>query len=144
MLRELLRQQEAKRDKMLKHKKDVEEAYKKGLIPEVPTNFMSVEIPFKKMRLGGDVMPSNDIKLQPTLPYRKFKLMPIKDEIPLMANGGKIIKYGRPSKFELHNDTIPAILQVGEIVIPRNIATDKEFITKLEQFGYNKKKGIFT
>ena len=57
--------------------------------------------------------------------------------------GGKISKVGRMTKYEMGHDTVPSILQIGEIVIPRKLAKQQNFIKTLKKFGYNNKKGKF-
>jgi hypothetical protein len=57
--------------------------------------------------------------------------------------GGKISKIGRPSKLELKYDTVPSILQVGEIVIPRKLSFNHKFLKDLRKFGYDIKTGKF-
>jgi hypothetical protein len=54
--------------------------------------------------------------------------------------GGKISKVGRMSRDEVLHDTVPSILQIGEIVIPRKVAQQKKFIKTLKKFGYKKGK----
>jgi hypothetical protein len=81
--------------------------------------------------------------------------MPINNTTPVLSDasmpvltmryGGKIKKDGggRPSKKELKQDTVPAILQIGEIVIPRKIATNNTVLKTLSRFGYNRRSGRF-
>jgi hypothetical protein len=60
----------------------------------------------------------------------------------LRKRGGKV--KGKLTKTALKRDTIPAILQVGEIVIPRRISTQKKFQTYLKnEYRYDPKKGKF-
>ena len=90
----------------------------------------------------------------------RVKLMPIYDTVanatgfpsmPVMTNlltlryGGRIKKMGggRMTKREVEKDTVPAILQIGEIVIPRDIAKNKLFLGGLRKFGYNSRSGRF-
>ena len=60
----------------------------------------------------------------------------------LMKLGGDV--KGKLDKVALKKDTIPALLQVGEIVIPRRISTTKKFKEHLKKnYKYNPKKGKF-
>lgn len=61
----------------------------------------------------------------------------------LTQTKGKLIKNGKMSKREIQEDTVPALLQIGEIVIPRRIVKQKKFIDFLEDnFKYRKGKFI--
>ncbi len=60
----------------------------------------------------------------------------------LRKRGGRV--KGKLTKTALKHDTIPTILQVGEIVIPRRISTTKKFQTFLKKkYRYDPKKGKF-
>jgi hypothetical protein len=91
---------------------------------------------------------------------QKVKLMPVLDEPVYMNLGGVATKKqmahnnqlfklggdvkGKLDKIALKQDTIPALLQVGEIVIPRRISTTKKFKNHLKKnYKYNPKKGKF-
>jgi hypothetical protein len=91
---------------------------------------------------------------------QKVKLMPVLDEPVYMNLGGVATKKqmahnnqlmklggdvkGKLDKVALKQDTIPALLQVGEIVIPRRISTTKKFKNHLKKnYKYNPKKGKF-
>jgi len=91
---------------------------------------------------------------------QKVKLMPVLSEPVYMNLGGVATKKqmahnnqlmklggdvkGRLDKVALKQDTIPALLQVGEIVIPRRISTTKKFKNHLKKnYKYNPKKGKF-
>lgn len=58
-------------------------------------------------------------------------------------HGGKLSKVGRMSKYEIKHDTVPTLLQIGEIVIPRRLAKKDKFLKDLKKYGYNKKIGKF-
>jgi len=60
-----------------------------------------------------------------------------------IKDGGKLSKVGRMTNYEKKNDTVPTLLQIGEIVIPRRLAKNKKFLKDLTKYGYNKKKGKF-
>ena len=80
---------------------------------------------------------------------QKVKLMPVLDEPVYMNLGGVATKKqmahnnqlmklggdvkGKLDKVALKQDTIPALLQVGEIVIPRRISTTKKFKNHLKK-----------
>lgn len=91
---------------------------------------------------------------------QKVKLMPVLSEPVYMNLGGVATKKqmahnnqlfklggdvkGKLDKIALKQDTIPALLQVGEIVIPRRISTTKKFKNHLKKnYKYNPKKGKF-
>ena len=91
---------------------------------------------------------------------QKVKLMPVLSEPVYMNLGGVATKRqmahnnqlmklggdvkGKLDKIALKQDTIPALLQVGEIVIPRRISTTKKFKDHLKKnYKYNPKKGKF-
>jgi len=91
---------------------------------------------------------------------QKVKLMPVLSEPVYMNLGGVATKRqmahnnqlmklggdvkGKLDKIALKQDTIPALLQVGEIVIPRRISTTKKFKNHLKKnYRYNPKKGKF-
>jgi hypothetical protein len=91
---------------------------------------------------------------------QKVKLMPVLSEPVYMNLGGvatrkqmahnnQLFKLGgdvkgKLDKIALKQDTIPALLQVGEIVIPRRISTTKKFKNHLKKnYKYNPKKGKF-
>ncbi len=91
---------------------------------------------------------------------QKVKLMPVLSEPVYMNLGGvatrsqmahnnQLMKLGgdvkgKLDKIALKKDTIPALLQVGEIVIPRRISTTKKFKDHLKKnYKYNPKKGKF-
>ena len=60
----------------------------------------------------------------------------------LMKLGGDV--KGKLDKIALKKDTIPALLQVGEIVIPRRISTTKKFKDHLKKnYKYDSKRGKF-
>lgn len=60
-----------------------------------------------------------------------------------IKNGGKLSKVGRMTNYEKLYDTVPTLLQIGEIVIPRYLAQNKQFIKDLTKYNYNDKKGKF-
>ncbi len=60
-----------------------------------------------------------------------------------IKEGGKLSKVGRMTNYEVSHDTVPTLLQIGEIVIPRKLAKNKLFLKDLETYGYNKRKGMF-
>lgn len=60
-----------------------------------------------------------------------------------IQQGGKLSKVGRITDYEKHNDTVPTLLQIGEIVIPRYLAQNKQFIKDLTKYNYNDKSGKF-
>ncbi len=91
---------------------------------------------------------------------QKVKLMPVlSDPVCLnlggvatkkqMAHNNQLMKLGgdvkgKLDKIALKQDTIPALLQVGEIVIPRRISTTKKFKDHFKKnYKYNPKKGKF-
>ena len=91
---------------------------------------------------------------------QKVKLMPVLSDPVYMNLGGVATKKqmahnnqlmklggdvkGKLDKIALKQDTIPALLQVGEIVIPRRISTTKKFKNHLKKnYKYNPKKGKF-
>jgi hypothetical protein len=91
---------------------------------------------------------------------QKVKLMPVLSDPVYMNLGGVATKKqmahnsqlmklggdvkGKLDKVALKQDTIPALLQVGEIVIPRRISTTKKFKNHLKKnYKYNPKKGKF-
>ena len=73
----------------------------------------------------------------------KYTIMPIPLSMPSMMEGGKIIKYGKMTEREKRHDTIPAMLQIGEIIIPRSLANKTSFIKDLVKYGYDKRLGRF-
>ncbi len=80
---------------------------------------------------------------------QKVKLMPVLSDPVYMNLGGVATKKqrahnnqlmklggdvkGKLDKIALKQDTIPALLQVGEIVIPRRISTTKKFKDHLKK-----------
>ncbi len=58
-------------------------------------------------------------------------------------HGGKLSKVGRMTDYEIKHDTVPAILQIGEIIIPRRLAKNDKFLKDLKKYNYNKKTGKF-
>ncbi len=60
-----------------------------------------------------------------------------------VKNGGKLSKVGRMTNYEKLQDTVPTLLQIGEIVIPRRLAKKDKFLKDLKKYGYNKKNGKF-
>lgn len=60
-----------------------------------------------------------------------------------IEHGGKLSKVGRMTDYEKHNDTVPTLLQIGEIVIPRYLAQNKRFLEDMKKYNYNDKKGKF-
>ena len=60
-----------------------------------------------------------------------------------VKNGGKLSKVGRMTKNEKLKDTVPTLLQIGEIVIPRRLAKNDKFLKDLKKYSYNKKTGKF-
>lgn len=71
---------------------------------------------------------------------RRIGLMPVPNKpLELMKKGGRVL--GR----DIGNiDTVPAVLAVNEIVIPRRISTTKKFKNYLtKNYNYNQKLGKF-
>ena len=73
---------------------------------------------------------------------RRIGLMPvpiINEPLELMKKGGRVL--GRDIG---NRDSVPTILTVNEIVIPRRISTTKKFKNYLSKnYKYNKKTGKF-
>ena len=59
-----------------------------------------------------------------------------------IKNGGKLSKVGRMTKNEKLKDTVPTLLQIGEIVVPRRLAENNKFLKDIKKY-YNKKSGKF-
>lgn len=67
----------------------------------------------------------------------------MRDNSCLRDYGGKV--KGKLTKEALKKDTIPALLQVGEIVIPKRISKRKKFQTYLKKnYRYDVRKGKFS
>ena len=60
-----------------------------------------------------------------------------------VKEGGKLSKVGRMTNYEKLHDTVPTLLQIGEIVIPRRLAKNDKFLKDLKKYRYNKKTGKF-
>jgi len=60
-----------------------------------------------------------------------------------IKEGGKLSKVGRMTNYEIKHDTVPTLLQIGEIVIPRYLAKNKQFLKDMLKYNYNDKKGKF-
>ena len=116
-----------------------------GTLGSAAINFLPKLAGFKQ---GGQAVKQK-VKLMPVLSdpvYMNLGGVATKKQMAhnnqLMKLGGSV--KGRLDKIALKQDTIPALLQVGEIVIPRRISTTKKFKDHLKKnYKYNPKKGKF-
>ena len=116
-----------------------------GTLGSMAINFLPKLAGFKQ---GGQAVKQK-VKLMPVLSEPVYMNLGGVATKKQMAHNNQLMKLGgdvkgKLNKVALKQDTIPALLQVGEIVIPRRISTTKKFKDHLKKnYKYNPKKGKF-
>lgn len=116
-----------------------------GTLGSMAINFLPKLAGFKQ---GGQAVKQK-VKLMPVLSEPVYMNLGGVATKKQMAHNNQLMKLGgdvkgKLDKVALKQDTIPALLQVGEIVIPRRISTTKKFKDHLKKnYKYNPKKGKF-
>ena len=116
-----------------------------GTLGSMAINFLPKLAGFKQ---GGQAVKQK-VKLMPVLSEPVYMNLGGVATKKQMAHNNQLMKLGgdvkgKLNKVALKQDTIPALLQVGEIVIPRRISTTKKFKNHLKKnYKYNPKKGKF-
>ena len=116
-----------------------------GSLGSMAINFLPKLAGFKQ---GGQAVKQK-VKLMPVLSEPVYMNLGGVATKKQMAHNNQLVKLGgdvkgKLDKVALKQDTIPALLQVGEIVIPRRISTTKKFKNHLKKnYKYNPKKGKF-
>lgn len=95
---------------------------------------------------GGNVVKNGRIKLMPV--FRDPQFMVLGGEATARQDAHNKMLYKLGGKIKGKNvgniDTVPTMLAVNEIVIPRNISRTKKFKNYLSKnYNYNQKSGKF-